>query len=208
MDGRSNRSIRPSSCIVCRHDRRAQVEALLVGGASLRTVAERFGGGLNKDSLSRHMRNHTTPQRRAELMAGPENMKRLADQAHEESRSVLEHARIAVSVTANRLFSAAEGGDNHAFGILSGRYMEAIRLFANVTGEIRTAAGISITNNVAIMADPRMLELRSGLLSIVRNRPEVRAEVIALLHRLDASPAVAPAIAAPPLIDATPADAA
>ena len=83
-DGRSRREIRPAGCIACRHAQRAHVEALLVAGQSLRTVAERFGGGLNKDNLSRHMRSHMTRERRAELMVGPARVAELANAAADE----------------------------------------------------------------------------------------------------------------------------
>ncbi len=60
----------------------------------------------------------------------------------------------------------------------------------------------NVTTNIAIMSDPRMIELQSGLLQIARAHPGARQDIIGLLRNLDAAPAMpAPNGAHPPMIE-------
>jgi hypothetical protein len=70
--------------------------------------------------------------------------------------------------------------------MLSGRLIETLREIGKLTGEIdRLNPSINVTTNVAIMSDPRMIELQSGLLTIARAHHAARGDIIALLRGLD-----------------------
>jgi hypothetical protein len=188
MDGRSARPIRRNLCVLCQHPRRAEVESLIVAGAALRAVAKRFGGGLNKDNLSRHMRSHVTRERRAELMIGPAKVTELASAAADESRSLLEQLSIVRSILMNAFINAAEAGDRGQVANLSGRLLESLRELGRLTGELRELSGISVTNNVVnLFASPEFTRLQEGLLRVARAHPAVRADIVALLRTLDAT---------------------
>ena len=82
--------------------------------------------------------------------------------------------------------ASAEAQSAFSLAALSGRLVEVLKEIGKLTGEIeRLNPSISITNNLAIMSDPRMIELTSGLLTIARSHPEVRGDLIALLRNLD-----------------------
>ena len=60
---------------------------------------------------------------------------------------------------------------------LSGRLVEVLREMAEITGEMeRLNPGISVTTNIAIMSDPRMIELQTGLLQIARAKSKRAAK--------------------------------
>jgi len=110
-DRRSARTVQPGRCIVCVHPKRAQIEMLRAGGATLRAIAKRFGEPLDKDNISRHFRNHVSRERKAELIAGPARVAELANAAANESRGLLANLAIVRSVLLNQFLTAAEAGD-------------------------------------------------------------------------------------------------
>ncbi len=179
----TTRPTRPSCCSVCRSPHRAQVEALVVGGASQRSVAKRFGN-LDKDAMSRHFRNHVTKQRRAELMAGPARVTELANAAAHESKSLLEQLQIVRSVLLNRFLAAAEGGDNNGVAIIAGRLLDALDRLGRVSGELRQLSGV-VVNQINVFTDPRFLALQRGLVEIARQHPAARGAIVDLLRGLD-----------------------
>ena len=66
-------------CQVCRHDERWRVELLRAGGASLDSLAAKFG--LSRDSIFRHMRDHVSDEMKAGYLAGPVQLQELAAKA-------------------------------------------------------------------------------------------------------------------------------
>jgi hypothetical protein len=94
--------------------------------------------------------------------------------------------------------ASAEAQSAFTLAALSGRLVEVLKEIGKITGEIeRLNPGISITNNVAIMSNPQMIELQSGLLAIARAHPQARQDIIALLRGLSTKDASK----APPLIE-------
>lgn len=77
-----------------------------------------------------------------------------------------------------------------------------LKAIGAITGEIeRLNPSISITNNLAIMGDPRMIELQDGLLGVARRVPEARGPIVELLRKLDQPEPSSPARTAPALIE-------
>jgi hypothetical protein len=189
-----------TACKVCRSEHRARIEMLRVGGASLRSLSERFG--LHRDAIWRHCQLHVTPERRASLLAGPAKVEQLANKAADESTSLLDHLRIVRSVLLNQFLNAAEAGDRTGTALLSGRLLESLREVARLTGELREVAGISVTNNVVnLFASPEFTALQEGLLKVARAHPAARADIIALLRGLGARSGAPQLSGAPPLIE-------
>jgi hypothetical protein len=225
------RRVRPAICIVCTHPRRAQIEMLRAGGATLRAIAKRFGEPINKDSISRHFRNHVSRERRAELLAGPARVEQLANAAADESRSLLEQLQIVRSVLLNQFLVSAEAGDRQAMVGVAGQLIQALRELGRATGELRELSGVTINQSVLnLFTSPEFARLQEGLLKVARAHPGARADIIALLRSLNSAPSVAvagglaanadrtapgvqcmrPGVASsnPPMIECTPADAA
>lgn len=126
----------PRTCYACHHDRRAEVEAAILEGRSLRDVARQYG--LSKDGLSRH-RGHISPalvrvmERREERQAerGPETALARLENLYAKAVRVLEAAETA-GHTAQQLAAIRE-----ARGI--------VETLAKVTGELREQpAGVTV----------------------------------------------------------------
>lgn len=181
------RSIRPSQCAVCAHPERARIELLRAGGASLRSVSEKFG--VSKDSVHRHMHGHVSPRRKAELVAGPVVVEELASAAAKESKSLLDYLAITRSVLFSQFLTAAEAGDRPGVANLAGRLLENLKELGRLTGELRELSGLTINNNTLnVIASPEFLALQEGLINIARAHPTARGDIVALLRGLDATP--------------------
>jgi hypothetical protein len=187
MDGRTLRPTRPASCEACRHTERARIEFLRMSGVSLRTLQKQFG--VSKDVILRHVRNHMSPQRKAELVAGPAAVEGLAEAAADESKSLLDYLSITRSVLFNQFLACAEAGDRNGVAAVAGRLLDTLREVGRLTGELRSIAGINVTNNtVNFIGSPEFSQLSAGLLGIARAHPAARADIITLLRGLDAKP--------------------
>jgi hypothetical protein len=196
------RSLRPAQCGACMHAERARLEALRVGGVPLRVLAKQFS--LSKDVIHRHFKSHVSPQRKAELMAGPAKVEQLANAAADESRGLLDYLGITRTVLFNQFLNAAEAGDRTGVANVAGRLLESLRELARLTGELRDVSGISITHNTLnVGGSPEFAALSKGLLTIARAYPAARVDIVALLRGLDAplAPAPKPNGGHPPMIE-------
>jgi hypothetical protein len=193
---------KPSTCAVCRHPERARIEALRASGASLESLARKFK--VHKDAVWRHWRDHVTADLKIQYLAGPATITELKERAVAEGGSILDYLSILRSVLMGAITASAEAQSAFTLAALSGRLVEVLKEIGKITGEIeRLNPSINLTTNIAIMSDPRMIELQSGLLTIARSHPEVRGDLIALLRNLDSrSPLANRNGAQPPLIEA------
>jgi hypothetical protein len=176
-------------CAVCRHVEVAKIDMLRAGGASFRALAAKFPP-LHRDQLYRHWK-HVSKERRLALVAGPLKLEEMAAKAAAESKGLVDYLGITRSILFNQLLCGAEAGDRNGVSMIAGRLLENLRDLARLTGELRELSGLTInqTTNVAIMSDPRMLELQSGLLDLCRRHPQARPDIVGLLRRLDGAPA-------------------
>lgn len=186
-----------SACTICRHKERERIEALRASGVSFDALAKRFKVG--RDAIWRHWRDHVSPEMRAHYLAGPATIEELRERAAKENLSVLDYLSIARSMIVGQMTASSEAGDAYRVALLSSRLVEVLREIGRITGEVeRLGGGVTINNTVAIMSDPRMVELQAGLVRIARDHPAARADIVALLRGLDAKSG---APAAPPLIE-------
>jgi hypothetical protein len=184
---REARTTRPNACHACQHTQRAEIESLVCNGASQRSVGERFG--LSKDILSRHFLHHVSRERRAELMVGKDRVRDLAAAAAAESQSLLDRLRIVQGVLFSRFLAAAESGDTTGVALVASRLLESLKELGKLTGELRLVSGISVTQNTLnLFTSPDFTRLAEGLLEVARAHPGAKADILALLRRLDAQP--------------------
>ena len=175
---------KPSTCAACRHPERERIEALRASGASLESLARKFR--VHKDAIWRHWRDHVSADLKVQYLAGPATIAALKERAVAEGGSILDYLGILRSVLMGAITASAEAQSAFTLAALSGRLVEVLREIGKLTGEIeRLDPGINVTTNIAIMSDPRMIDLQSGLLAIARGHPEVRSDLIALLRNLD-----------------------
>jgi hypothetical protein len=187
------RRFKTSVCQVCRHPERERIEALRASGASLESLARKFK--VHKDAIWRHWHDHVSADRKTSYLAGPATIAELRERAAKEGGSILDHLSILRSILMGAITASAEANSAFSLAALSGRMVEVLREIGRLTGEIeRLNPGITINNTVAIMNDPRMIELQSGLIAIARAHPPARPQIIALLRSLDAAPEARPMI--------------
>jgi hypothetical protein len=205
MTGRSNRTIRSSSCKVCCHPDRARLELLRVSGVSFEALAREFNTSstpVSKDSIFRHFRpgGHVSESRRRELLAGPTKIHDLANAAAKESKSLLEYLSITRGVLFNRFLSAAECGDTNGVVSTATQLLAALRELGKLSGELRQISGITLHQTFNIGTAPEFLALQEGLLDIARAIPEARAPIVQLLRGIVETPGEKPS-ASYPLIE-------
>jgi hypothetical protein len=176
--------LRKSVCQVCRHVERERIETLKASGASLESLAKKFG--LHKDAIWRHWKDHVSADLKTSYLAGPATIAELRERAASEGGTILDYLSSLRSILMGAITASAEASSAFTLAALSGRLVEVLREIGKITGEIeRLNTGVNITTNIAIMSDPRMLDLQSGLLSIARQHPAARAEIVTLLRGLD-----------------------
>ena len=179
--------LKTSVCQICRHPVRERIEALRASGASLESLARKFK--VHKDAVWRHWRDHVSADLKTSYLAGPATIAELRERAAKEGGSILDHLSILRSILMGAITASAEAQSAFTLAALSGRLVEVLREIGRITGEIeRLNPSVNVTTNIAIMSDPRMIELQSGLLQIARSHPATRADLVALLRGLDAKP--------------------
>jgi hypothetical protein len=172
---------------------------LRAGGASLDALAEKFG--VERDAVRRHWLNHVTPDMKAKYLCGPAELANLAEKAAEEGDSVLDYLRAIRTMLMGQLAAVTEAGDARSAAYVGARLTHVLEVIAKVTGEIgQLAQSISITNNVAVLAEhPHFLKVQASLLRALAPFPDARAAVVVALQALDEENAPA-ATAGPPRV--------
>jgi hypothetical protein len=164
---------------------------------------------VSRDALQRHMARHVTPARRAELIAGPVQIAKLAQRAVEEDRSLLDYLSILRSELLRLFLSAKQRGLTYDAASIAQRLLNTLEAIGRLTGQLR-AAGISITNVVGsnnqtlVLNSPEVAKLQGTIIRALADEPSARAKVIAALRDMEAPPTVAasgPALPPPAAID-------
>ncbi|MET4184705.1 hypothetical protein ABIB94_006834 [Bradyrhizobium sp. JR7.2] len=173
-------------CTVCSHDERWRIELLRAGGASLESLASKFG--LSKDAIGRHWHNHVSAEMKASYLVGPAQLADLAAKAADEGASVLDHFRAVRTMLMSQLAATTEAGDARGAAIVAGQLVGVLEKIGKVTGEIATIAQgtINIQNNVAIVNSPQFAKAQAAILRALAPHGAARAAVVAALHELDA----------------------
>ncbi|MCK1601050.1 hypothetical protein IVB02_06345 [Bradyrhizobium sp. 166] len=191
-------------CTVCAHDERWRIELLRAGGASLDSLATKFG--LSKDAIGRHWHNHVSAELKASYLVGPAQLAELAAKAADEGASVLDHFRAVRTMLMSQLAATTEAGDARGAAIVASQLVGVLEKIGKVTGEIATIAQgtINIQNNVAIVNSPQFAKVQAAQLAALAPFPEARAAVVAAWRALEANGADGPRpmARAPLVIDA------
>lgn len=173
-------------CTVCQHDERWRIELLRAGGASLDSLATKFG--LSRDAIHRHWQHHVSDEVKASYLAGPAQLADLANTAAAEGASVLDHFRVVRTMLMSQLALMTEAGDARGAAIVAGQLTAVLEKIGKVTGEIATIAQgtINVTNNVAIINSPQFARVQAAILRALAPHSAARAAVVAALQELDA----------------------
>jgi hypothetical protein len=198
------KKITSSRCQVCRHDERWRIELLRAGGASLDSLAEKFG--VHRDAIFRHWRDHVSDEMKAGYLAGPVQLEELAAKAADAGGSVLDHLNAVRTILMGHLANMTEAGDGRGAAYVAGRLTSTLEVIARISGELgalATNTTYNITNNQLVLTQhPAFLKLQASLLHALAPFPEARAAVVAALRELDAdNPPTAVPAAIPQVID-------
>jgi hypothetical protein len=172
-------------CLICRHEHRVLIEQTRIAGASLDSIAAKYG--VSRDSIFRHMRAHVSEDLRAEYLAAVP-LKELAEKAAAEGMSVLQYLSIVRSTLMNAFQLAANVGDRNGTAILAGRLNETLRTIGQLSGELGDMAmrSITVNGNINIMNNPVLANLQANILRALAPYPDARAAVVGALRLMDA----------------------
>jgi hypothetical protein len=176
-----------SKCAVCKHPERWRIELLKAGGASLNSLAQKFG--VSRDSIDRHWHRHVSPETKATYLCGPAELASLAGKAAQEGDSVLDYLRMCRVVLTSQLSAASEAGDTRGAAYVTGQLVKVLESIARVTGEVgdlaRSTTFNITTNNVALLQEnPVFASLQATLLRALGPYPEARNAVVLALRGL------------------------
>ena len=160
----------PRACLVCQHERKAEIDRGLVAGQSLRDLSALFR--VSEDSLARHRDSHL-PQMLAK-----------AHEAGEVARAddLLGQVRGLRSKAVSLLMQAERAGDLRTalMGVREAR--ACVELLAEMEGELNRSQTVNV-----LIASPHWLETRNSLIAALRPFPEARAAVVAALLKLESA---------------------
>lgn len=163
----------PRKCTVCGHDARETIDAELVRGSSVRSIAAQYR--LSKSAVARHSREHI-PQSlakaaEAEAVTSADDLLSQVRDLHEEARGVLEEAKT------KKDLRAANGAIREALRCLS--------LLGQLVGELESGTTVNVAN---ITMAPEWTALRTRLLEALAPWPEARAAAAQALMEGDGGP--------------------
>jgi hypothetical protein len=186
-------------CKVCKHESRWRIELLRAGGASLDSLAAKFG--VDRDAIWRHWTKHVSDEMKAGYLAGPVQLQELAAKAADTGSSVLDHLHAIRTVLMGHLTTMTEAGDGIGASHVAGKLTRVLETIAKIGGELgEMARSVVITNNnIAIMSHPGFAQVQATLLRALAPHPAARAAVVVALRGLDsgnapASPATSSAM--------------
>jgi hypothetical protein len=184
-------------CQVCRHPDKWRIELLHAGGASLESLATKFG--VDRDAVWRHWHDHVTDEAKAGYLIGPAELATLAERAAIEGDSVLDYLRLCRTALTGQLAAMTEAGDGRGAAYVAGQLTRTLEAIARVTGEIGELARstVNINGNVSmVLADhPAFAKVQSVMLKALARHPDARRDVVLALRSLDAENAPAAAAA-------------
>lgn len=186
-------------CLACKHSERQRFESLIAGGVSFRAVSRKFG--LSRHVLERHFKNHVSEQRRAQLVAGPSlSLHELAEKAADLNLSLVDFLGIVRKGLVEQFLAATEAGDRTGCAAVAGRLLEALRIQAQLSGELQRVTA-PVVNNTLIMSSPFVADLQSMLIQRLQPHPEAAKAVLEGLRELSARALQGAAPAAPALLE-------
>jgi hypothetical protein len=163
-------------CQVCRHQDRWRIELLRAGGASLDSLASKFG--VERNAISRHWHRHVTDEAKASYLCGPTDMAKLTEKAALEGDSVLDYLKMCRSTLVAQMAAMNDAGDARGAAYVASQLTKTLECMARVSGELgdlaKSATFNFTTNNVAVLEHPvivRRLEIeRDAPSTVTRTR--------------------------------------
>jgi hypothetical protein len=162
-------------------------------GTSHYDIAAEFH--VSRYSVNRHWANHVTPSRKAELIAGPVQIAKLARRAADEDCSLIDYLAILRSELLRLFMDARQRGLIADAASVAQRLLNTLDAIGKLTGQLR--AGGIVINNVAsigstaptiVLNDPSIVRMQATIIRALARHPDARADVIAALRGLEPKP--------------------
>jgi hypothetical protein len=177
---------------VCEHKDRPRIELACASGQSDRKIAAEFG--VSRDSVRRHWAGHVSASRKAELVAGPVELAKLAKMAAEQDASLLDY----LAILRTNLFWLFEDARKRGLVLdcasIADKLLKVLKVIGELSGQLRQA-GITINNVNAVgsvnavpalvLNDPQIIRMQAAIISALSPFPEARGAVIAALRDLE-----------------------
>lgn len=181
-------------CLVCVHEHRAEIELGLGRRVGLKTLAAKFG--MSKASLSRHAKNHMSPQMKAAMKATGKPTEIDLDALRKSESEGLLGTAVSLRARLYRQLDAAEElGDLRAAASIDGRIHDNLAFVAKLLGEISTHHQTTITQ---LTISSEYLSLRAALVRALLPFPAARKAVSEVIRQIEGvSPHITGAIQAP-----------
>ena len=156
-------------CTVCDHPQREEIDMQLVCGESYRTIADHFG--LSKTALIRHKESHIpdalVEAQDAGEVAQADDLLAQVKALQDEAQSILGEAR-----AAGDLRTALRG---------IGQALSCLELLSKIEGRLQDQQSVQVNVNMDIYHSPEWLRVGRMLAEVLRDYPDLRAEVAARL---------------------------
>ena len=181
---------------VCQPRRHGSAAARQLPSVALTVSAHMTDGfiirefGVGRDALHRHWHLHVSARRKAELLAGPVEIEKLANRAAEEDRSLIDYLSILRSALFKLFMDAKASGRTFEANAISGRLLSVLEAIGKVNGQLRSV-GITINNqqinSASVLSDAEVARVQAIIIRTLRPFPEARAAVIAALENVSLS---------------------
>jgi len=156
-------------CTVCGHAQVQEIDRRLVRGESIAGIARDFA--VSEDALMRHYNNHTVKTLSASPttaeMTQADDLLAQVKALQDEAQSILDEAR-----AAGDLRTALQG---------IGKARECLELLIKVEGRLQDQQAVTVSVNMDIYHSPEWVRVGRMLAEVLRDYPDLRAEVAARL---------------------------
>lgn len=162
----------PPKCSVCSHEKRTEIDRLLLTGTSLRDIAGQFR--LSRSALHRHQNEHLSDQMAAVAERNAEADVRTAIDVRGQLKAI---NGVALSI----LKEARASGDGALALQAIDRIQKQIELQARLIDLLKDGATVNVT------VSPQWIELRTLIITSLQAHPEARQAVAAALQSMEGS---------------------
>ena len=156
-------------CTVCDHPQREEIDMQLVCGESYRKIADQFS--LSFGSIARHKESHIpdalVKAQDAGEAAQADDLLSQVKALQSEAQSILGEAR-----AAGDLRTALRG---------IGQALSCLELLSKIEGRLQDQQSVQVNVNMDIYHSPEWLRVGRMLAEVLRDYPDLRAEVAARL---------------------------
>lgn len=157
-------------CSICQHQRREEIDTLLVSGVPYRNIVEHYH--VSKPALSRHASEH--------IPATISQAQDARDAAH--ALDIVQQLKLVNTAALAVLTSARASGDHALVLRATDRVLKQVELQAKLLGELGDTS-VTATAEVNILVNPGWVQLRTIILQALEPYPEARRAVAAGVKR-------------------------